>query len=203
MNTGNDDLATLMSRTALGDRAAFARVYELTHAHLFGLAQRMLVRRPLAEDVLQDAFVSIWKNASGYNPQMSQPMTWLIAIVRNRALDTIRAQGRRLDSVSTTLHDDDTDNPGVAEAVDEGADPLSLLSAATDTLQIRSCMDGLDAKMRQSLALAYYSGMSNSEVADHLSSPLGTVKTWIRKGLLQLKTCVESARNGVTSGVSK
>jgi RNA polymerase sigma-70 factor, ECF subfamily len=201
VNTGNDDLATLLSRTALGDRASFARIYELTHTHLFGLAQRMLVRRQWAEDVLQDAFISVWKNASGYNPQMSQPMTWLIAIVRNRALDALRAQGRRLDSVSTTVYDDqDAENPVVTDIADHEADPLTLLSSACDTQQIRGCMDSLDARVRQSLALAYYNGMSNSEVAAHLSSPLGSVKTWIRKGLMQLKACVESARGNPAAG---
>jgi RNA polymerase sigma-70 factor, ECF subfamily len=199
------ELAAQLARVALGDRAAFARVYELTNAHLFGLAQRILNNQALAEDVLQEAFVNVWKSAPSYNAAVSQPMTWLITIVRNRCLDVLRSNERKLDtqSLSGTENDDESTAADI-DLVDESAGPLDLLQNASDALQIRACMDTLDARVRQSLALAYYQGLSNSEVAEHLSSPLGSVKTWLRRGLQQLKRCVESATSaGNERGAAK
>jgi RNA polymerase sigma-70 factor, ECF subfamily len=190
--TRSDELSASLSRVALGDRAAFARVYELTNAHLFGLAQRMLGDRQWAEDVLQESFVNVWKNATSYNAAMSQPMTWLIAVVRNRCLDALRSQGRRIATTSATVDADGEDSQLEDDFADPAHGPVELLDAATDTLRVRSCMDTLDVRIRQSLALAYYLGMSNTEVATHLSSPLGSVKTWIRRGLQQLKNCIEA-----------
>jgi RNA polymerase sigma-70 factor, ECF subfamily len=201
LETPSETLSALLSRVALGDRAAFARVYDLTNAHLFGIAQRMLGNRQFAEDVLQEAFVSVWKNASSYNANLSQPMTWLIAIVRNRALDGLRARARRIEDVPSTIKFDESDTEDSSKQIDfadESNEPLALLSQASDALQIRVCMDALDARVRQSLALAYYQGLSNSEVATHLSSPLGSVKTWLRRGLQQLKICIDNATKRVS-----
>jgi RNA polymerase sigma factor (sigma-70 family) len=189
------ELAAQLARVALGDRAAFARVYELTNAHLFGLAQRILGNQALAEDVLQEAFVNVWKSAPSYNATVSQPMTWLIAIVRNRCVDVLRSSERKLDTQSLSRDEDDESMSVDIDLYDESPGPLDLLQNASDALQIRACMDTLDARIRQSLALAYYQGLSNSEVAEHLSSPLGSVKTWLRRGLQQLKSCVEAAMN--------
>jgi RNA polymerase sigma-70 factor, ECF subfamily len=189
----SEALAVQLLRVAHGDRAAFTRVYELTHAHLFGVAQRILSDRQWAEDVLQESFVSVWKNASGYSASVSQPMTWLISIVRNRCLDALRAHGRRVQSVSDSMtSQNDTEHAVVTDIEDESRGPLELLDEATEALRIRGCMKTLDARMRHALALAYYQGMSNSEVASHLGSPLGSVKTWLRRGLQQLKTCIET-----------
>jgi RNA polymerase sigma-70 factor, ECF subfamily len=191
--TRSDELCASLSRVALGDRAAFARVYELTSAHLFGVAQRMLGDRQWAEDVLQESFVNVWKNATSYNAALSQPMTWLIAIVRNRCLDALRSQGRRIATTSATVDVDREGSQLEDDFVDAVRGPVELLDEAIDALRVRACMDALDARIRQSLALAYYQGMSNTEVAAHLSSPLGSVKTWIRRGLQQLKRCLEAA----------
>jgi RNA polymerase sigma-70 factor, ECF subfamily len=189
----SEELSAQLARVALGDRAAFARVYEMTHAHLFSLAQRILSDRQWAEDVLQESFVNVWKNASGYNASVSQPMTWLISIVRNRCLDALRAQGRRVQLVSNSPEqNEESGDSRISDVADESASPLELLDAASDALHVRGCMDTLDARVRQSLALAYYQGMSNSEVAEHLGSPLGSVKTWLRRGLQQLRLCIES-----------
>jgi RNA polymerase sigma-70 factor, ECF subfamily len=189
----SDELAAQLLRVAQGDRAAFARVYELTHAHLFGVAQRILSDRQWAEDVLQESFVSVWKNASGYSASVSQPMTWLISIVRNRCLDALRSHGRRVQSASDSIDSQrEGDASATSEIADDSRSPLELLDEASDALRVRACMQALDARIRQALALAYYQGMSNSEVASHLCSPLGSVKTWLRRGLQQLRTCIES-----------
>ncbi len=193
-------LQQLIERTAQGDHACFAQVYSRTQAHLFGVALRMLGREQAAEDVLQEAFVSIWKNAGSYrshiNGQPVQPMTWLMAIVRNKSLDALRQRTRRAES---QLPDDDAlddtldDQPGTASA----PSALDLLGEATRALHIEACLGGLDGSHRQSLALAYYQGLSHSEVAQQMGAPLGSVKAWIRRGLDKLKTCL--AARGVAA----
>lgn len=178
----------LLVRTAAGDHAAFALVYERTHAHLFGVAMRMLGREHAAEDVLQEAFVSIWKNAASYRTRIEgqevQPMTWLIAIVRNKSLDTLRARTRRGES---ELPDEDDGDEGA-----RSPSALDLFDDAARALRIEGCIQGLEGTHRQSLALAYYQGLSHSEVAEHMSAPLGSVKAWIRRGLQRLKSCLEA-----------
>lgn len=178
-----------LSRTALGDRAAFQRVYRATSAHLFGVALRILNRRDLAEDALQEAFVNVWHSAGSYQAATSQPMTWLIAIVRNKALDFLRASLRQAaDSLDTT---DDDESP--REIADQGPTPMELLMQSAESLRIRGCMEQLDATHRQSLALAFYQGLSHSEVAEQMRAPLGSVKAWVRRGLERLKRCLEGA----------
>jgi len=190
MNPDSTRLQDLLALTARGDHGAFAELYERTHAHLFGVALRMLGGEHAAEDVLQEAFVSVWRSAALYHPRVQgqeiQPMTWLIAIVRNKALDALRLRARRKES----------ELPDVEEAAEESSQSgpsssaLELLQQATAALQIQECMNALDGSHRQSLALAYYQGLSHSEVAQHMGAPLGSVKAWIRRGLEKLKTCL-------------
>jgi RNA polymerase sigma-70 factor (ECF subfamily) len=189
METDGPTLQDLIARTARGDHTAFATVYERTHAHLFGLALRMLGREQAAEDALQEAFVSVWKSAGLYQSRVGgeevQPMTWLIAIVRNKALDALRVRARRKE---TELPDADA----LEHAPLQGTAPsaLELLAQASRALQIEGCLNGLDGSHRQSLALAYYQGLSHSEVAAQMGAPLGSVKAWIRRGLERLKACL-------------
>jgi len=185
-------LQDLLSLTAAGDHAAFAEVYRRTHAHLFGLALRMLGREQAAEDALQDAFVSVWRNARTYRPQVEgqevQPMTWLIAIVRNKALDVLRAR-KRQGEVVLEGDEDPEGRPGAPSA-------LELLQQAATQMRIVDCLAHLEGTHRQSLALAYYHGLSHSEVAARMGAPLGTVKAWVRRGLDKLKSCL-AASEGV------
>jgi len=184
MQPDTPSLQQLLAQTARGDHAAFAAVYERTHAHLFGVALRMLRREQAAEDVLQEAFVSVWKSAAQYRPsvggQEMQPMTWLIAIVRNKALDALRSRARR----------NETELPEGADDASAGPSALDLLAQSTRALRIEGCLNGLDGSHRQSLALAYYQGLSHSEVAAQMGAPLGSVKAWIRRGLEKLKACL-------------
>ena len=194
MTTASASLEELIARSARGDHDAFAQVYERTHAHLFGVALRMLGREHAAEDVLQEAFVSVWKSASLYRSSIGgaeiQPMTWLIAIVRNKALDALRSRARRRE---TPLPGAGEPEDGAEEAVqDGGPSALELLAQASRALQIEGCLGGLDGSYRQSLALAYYQGLSHSEVAAQMGAPLGSVKAWIRRGLEKLKACLQS-----------
>ncbi|WP_286546665.1 RNA polymerase sigma factor [Variovorax fucosicus] len=191
------DLKDLIAETARGDHASFAQIYDRTHQHLFGIAVRMLGSEHAAEEVVQEAYVSIWKNASSYRSSIDgleiQPITWLIAIVRNKALDALRSRKRRYVHEQPHQHTDgvevDADAPQDEETVPSA---LQLFAQALQALHIDHCMAALDGSFRQSLALAYYQGLSHTEVAAQLDAPLGSVKTWIRRGLDKLRTCLHA-----------
>lgn len=194
------NLQALIHAAAGGDHAAFAQVYQRTHVHLFGVAVRMLGQGQAAEDVLQEAYVSIWKNAGSYRSEVGgqaiQPMTWLIAIVRNKALDALRSRARRPESACNDTAEmaggeaEGGDATGAASAWASAPSALHLLEQATQALRIEGCMNALAGSYRQSLALAYYQGLSHSEVAAQMGAPLGSVKAWIRRGLERLKNCL-------------
>ncbi len=185
--TSNDDLAALLARVALRDRAAFEQVYRATCAHLLGIAFRVLKQRERAEEVLQESFMNVWHGAGGYRPAVASPMTWLINIVRNRAIDALRSG--KTERGSTIALDEEA----LQVAADERQQPPHLLDDSLTRLKIDGCMAGLGAQQRQALALAYYSGMVHTEVADALNAPLGTAKAWVRRGLDKLKGCLEAA----------
>lgn len=187
-------LAELLSRVALGDRAAFERLYRDTSPHLLGVILRIQTDRALAEDVLQEVYVNVWRSAQGFNPAMSQPTTWLGSIARNRAIDSLRrgqAAPQTVSSRSGGPEEEDTDM--LDDIASEAPGPLDLLAQASTAKALSTCMDTLSGDQRHSLALAYYQGLSHSEVADHLGQPLGTVKSWVRRGLQGLKNCLERA----------
>ena len=188
-------LADLLARTALGDRAAFAELYRRTSAHLFGVVLRINRDRAQAEDVLQEAFVNVWRAAGGFDAARAQPLTWLTSIARNRAIDSLRrlqAQPR----LQTASAEPDEEDSLLDRVADESPGPLELLDRAADARALRECMRRLGAAQRQSLALAFYDGLSHAEVAERLRQPLGTVKSWVRRALLMLKACLERAASG-------
>jgi RNA polymerase sigma-70 factor (ECF subfamily) len=184
--TAPGELQELLSRVALQDRAAFRRLYDATAPYLLGVALRIVRQRERAEEVLQDAFVNAWNRAGAYQAALSQPMTWLTAIVRNRALDELRGASR-----SRTESLDDDGERRAAEIADDGPNPLGLLEKAADALAVRDCLALIDGPQRQCLALAYYQGLSHSEVAQTLGAPIGSVKVWLRRGLERLKRCLD------------
>jgi RNA polymerase sigma factor (sigma-70 family) len=189
-------LAAALSRVALGDRAAFAQLYKLSSAQMFGVILRINADRAQAEDILQDCFVNIWRAAQSFDAARAQPMTWLTSIARNRAIDSLR---RRKTEVSTvSAHVDDEDDSGeqrdLLAAVPSGdAGPLELLQQAAETHELTHCIGRLSAEQQQCVALAYYQGLSHAEVAQHLVQPLGTVKSWVRRALMALKDCLGRA----------
>ena len=187
-------LQELLAATARGDHEAFAQVHERTHAHLFGVALRILGRHACAEDALQEAFVSIWRNAGTYrsnvNGQDIQPMTWLITIVRNKALDSLRSRARRGE---TGLEEEAGDEQGAG-----APSALDLFGAGREALRLHACLGALDGTHRQSLALAYWQGLTHTEVASQMGAPLGSVKSWIRRGLDKLRDGLQA--QGVERG---
>lgn len=189
------ELAQLLARSALGDRTAFRRVYDLSSGHLFAVILRIQRDRNLAEDLLQEVFVSAWKAAGSFDAQRAQPLTWLTHIARNKAIDSLRrAQAQPQTESMHRDDDDDADRPAAVERLaDEAPGPAALLERASDARQLGHCMQGLSAQQRQSVALAFFDGLSHAEVADQLRQPLGTVKSWVRRALATLKTCLERA----------
>ncbi len=181
-------LTTLLAKVALGDQAAFSALYRQTSSHLYGVAVRILREGAAAEEVLQEAFVSVWHHAGSYEAAKSQPLTWLSSIVRNRCLDQLRR--RELDTVTMTTDDDD----GKEFDLPSGdPTPVEMLLAGAAAQSVRDCVDALDAGQKQAIALAFYQGLSHAELADHLRQPLGTVKSWVRRGLERLKSCLDRA----------
>lgn len=187
------ELSQLLARAGLGDRAAFARLYERTSAHLFAVVLRIQRDRAMAEDLLQEIYVAVWKAAAGFDAARSQPLTWLTSIARNRAIDSLRRAQAQPQTVSTTRDEgDDDERPDAVESsADEGPGPLDLLGRASEARELGRCMEHLSAPQRQSVALAFFDGLSHAEVAEHLHEPLGTVKSWVRRALLTLKGCLE------------
>lgn len=188
----NEALAAALSRAALGDRAAFATVYRLASAHLFGVILRIQSDRTLAEDLLQDTFVNIWRAAGSFDAARAQPLTWLTSIARHRAIDSLRRTQTEPRTVSHVRLDaageDEVDL--FDDLPSDGPGPLDLLQQAADARSLGRCIGQLSGEQQQALALAFYQGHSHAEVAEHLSQPLGTVKSWLRRGLMALKDCL-------------
>lgn len=168
------------------DAAAFRLLYDATSPKLFGFALRILIKRELAEEVLQESFVSVWNNASTYQASLAAPMTWMTTIVRNKAFDLLRRTDHAVEI------DADTFDRNVMEAM-ESADPtpLEVLQLTADATMLAHCMTRLEGLQRQAIVLAFYHDLSHSEVAHHLTLPIGTVKTWIRRGLERLRLCLQ------------
>lgn len=169
---------------AEGSAEAFEALYKACAPLLFGIAQRIVRRRELAEEVLHDAFTRIWRAAERFDPLAEQPVAWMAAIVRNRALDLMASHD--VARVESTPDEAELDRLfDWAPAADDAVE------AARNSRWLRECLAGLRPVERQALVLAYDRGMSHSELAAHLAQPLGTVKTWVRRGLANLRSCVE------------
>ena len=189
-------LSAALSRVALGDRAAFAQLYQLSSAQLFGVILRINTDRAQAEDILQDCFVNIWRAAQSFDAARAQPLTWLTSIARNRAIDSLRRRKTEVSTISSHASDGDDDSDErdpLAAVPSTDAGPLELLQQAAQAQELTQCIGRLSAEQQQCVALAYYQGLSHAEVAQHLVQPLGTVKSWVRRALMALKDCLGQA----------
>jgi RNA polymerase sigma-70 factor (ECF subfamily) len=178
-----DVIGELMARCALRDQRAFAQLYRQTAAKLYGVALRILRREDWAEEVLQESYVNIWNHAQKYTAAKSAPLTWMTAIVRNRALDWLRRPHLEQGSDDYELL--------IETLPDDAQGPDALAGLGRDARALADCLNQLSANQRQSITLAYLHGLTHGELARHMREPLGTVKTWIRRGLEKLKTCIE------------
>jgi RNA polymerase sigma-70 factor (ECF subfamily) len=184
----NATLADLLARTALADQRAFAELYRRTSSHLYAVALRILREPAAAEEVLQEAFVSVWHHAGGYSTAKSQPQTWLTSIVRNRCLDRLRR--RDLDTVTLTR---DNEEETEIDLPAGGPSAIDLLIAGAEAHSVRACVETLEGGQKQAIAMAFFQGLTHAELARQLRQPLGTVKSWVRRGLERLKQCLEQA----------
>ena len=184
MKDASGELSVLLGACARRDRHAFERLYRATSPKLFGVALRILRREDWAEEVLQEAYVSIWNHAGGYAGGLSAPMTWMTSIVRNRCLDWLR---------KPRMEVSDAEGEIVDATPSDFEGPLALLERSADARAIAGCLKALEPKQRQTIVLAYFEGLSHSELAAHMREPLGTVKTWVRRGLMRLKDCLGPA----------
>lgn len=184
-------LRALLLATAGRDAHAFRVLYDATSAKLFGYALRILPKRELAEEALQEGFVAIWHHAASYNGQLAAPMTWMATVVRNKALDILRRGGTAADGDAIPFDGDFMD----AIPAGEGNDPADRLQMSSEARALARCMARLEGMQRQAVGLAFFHDLSHSDVARQLALPVGTVKTWIRRSLDKLKTCL--ARGGL------
>ena len=172
-NPEDERLVELLSLTAKGDRQAFGRLYDDTSAKLHGVALRLVKRRDLAEDAVQEAYLQIWYNAKVYRAERGAPIAWLVGIVRYRALDRLRHGGpdRAADPI---------DVPD--RWADPGPTPLEETLRSAEQRVLILCLGKLDERWRQCIILAFYEGFTHAELSNKLDTPLGTVKSWIRRG---------------------
>lgn len=176
-----ESLQRLLAACAQGDTGAFRVLYRATSATLYGIVKRLVRREDWAADVLQEGYWRIWRHAGEYNPARGAAMTWMISIVRHAALDRLRA-ARRQSAREELAEQIPEQNP---EQISEEA---SAFESARD---VRTCLKGLDPPARRAILLAYYYGFSHAELAEQMAAPLGTVKSWIRRGMSRLAACLE------------
>ncbi|MDI1272462.1 sigma-70 family RNA polymerase sigma factor [Polaromonas sp.] len=187
MNAESPDtqLIALIDRVALADESALRELYELTSSKLYGVAVRVVSNRSWAEDVLQEAFINIWRIAGDYKATLSPPMAWLCLIVRSRGLDFLRR--RNSDRADAVQELDDV----MSDTIEgDSANPMDTALAGEQAWALHQCLSQLGNKQREVVSLAYLRDLSHGELADQLKLPLGTVKTWIRRGLEQLRGCM-------------
>ena len=179
-----EEIEALIARCALGDRAAFGTLYDRTSAKLFGVALRVLGTRAEAEDALQDIFVKIWGNAGRYRANGLSPMTWLITIARNHAVDLRRRRA------GTERHAGGDSPQAVAEVPDSAPGPEAQAVAADERGRLVACLAELDSRRADAVRRAYLLGETYAELAERFSVPLNTMRTLLRRSLLKLRECM-------------
>jgi RNA polymerase sigma factor (sigma-70 family) len=173
------DLTALIEAVARRDRPAFKLMYEQTSARLYGIVLRIVRNRAVAEEVLQEVYLRVWEKASSYRPESGSPMSWMIAIARNRSIDVLRQRG------------DVEERTGDDNLIEQIADTSGVPDlAARDSLQF--CLKRLDELHRHCIILAYCGGYSRDELATRFERPVNTIKTWLHRGLASLRECLEA-----------
>ena len=173
-------LAEELAKCARGEQKALKQLYQRTSAKLFAVILRILKDKELSEDCLQQVYIKIWQASSSYNREIAAPMTWMNTIARNMALDYIRKRQR----------EPQLDNDALDIQMDPGASQEQMLSAGQDSQAIHRCLETLNDNQKRCLELSYFDGLTHQRLSEHLDVPIGTVKTWIRRGLMRLKECM-------------
>lgn len=177
-----DELSEALAGAGRGDRAAFRRVYEATSAKLMGVCLRILADRQLAEDVLQETYVTVWRKAETFDATRASPITWLVTIARNRSIDRLRsgAVSRRSTPIEAAL-----------DLADDARPADDLVAVRQDAARLNGCLQELDDRTSRAIRTAFFDGATYEQLAAAEGAPLGTMKSWIRRGLLKLRTCLE------------
>jgi len=182
VEANRSQLMAALARVASGDRGALLIVYQDTSAKLFGVCLRILNDKSEAEDVLQEVYLTVWRKAASFDPARASPITWLVAIARNRSIDRLRAGAgrRRMDPI---------------DAAEEVRDPapaaVELVEAAQQSSRLALCLEQLESRQSAAIRSAFLDGNTYEELAERMKVPLGTMKSWIRRGLLKLRDCLE------------
>jgi RNA polymerase sigma-70 factor (ECF subfamily) len=182
LDTNRSLIAAALARIRDGDQAALQTVYRLTCAKLFGVVLRILGERSEAEDVLQEVYVTVWRKAAEFEPARASPMTWLIAIARNRAIDRLRAS-RRIRTMEPI--------EAAAAIADAAPTADAVLTSAQGNARLYGCLETLAAHERAALRGAFFDGNTYEDLSERMKVPLGTMKSWIRRAMIKLKACLE------------
>lgn len=182
MADARERLDAAMISLAQGDRAALSTVYEMTSAKVFGTIVRIVRSRERSEDLLQEVYVKVWRKAATFDRAKGAPITWLCTIARNAALNDIRRVSRDSEISSEVL-------PEIEDSDIEPSD--DWLCNQEDSLALKKCLEELQPDHRRSIVLAYFEGYTQSEMAMRTDTPLGTIKSWIKRGLSGLRGCLD------------
>ncbi len=175
--SGAPQVTAYLAAIGGGDRAALKHLYAATSAKLFGIILRILSERSEAEDVLQEVYITVWRKAAEFDPSRASPITWLATIARNRAIDRLRARGSR---PTTTLD-------AAAEVVEPSLPADALIDAANDARRVTAALDRLDPRHAAIIRSAYFEGLTYEALADREKIPVGTLKSWVRRGLIRMR----------------
>jgi RNA polymerase sigma-70 factor (ECF subfamily) len=176
------ELVWLLAAVAKGDQAAFEQLYAATRAKLFGVVLRILRRHDLADEVLQETYLKVWRNAGQFDPRLSTPITWMVAIARNRAIDLVRRR------TETSIEEE----PEAMDVAAESPNPLARRELTEELTRLLACIGRLDAERQRLVLLAYYDGWSREQLAVKLDKPVNTIKTWLRRSLMEIRECLGS-----------
>jgi len=176
----SSELEGLLRAVSGGDRRAFAMLYDRTSAKLYGICLRLMGSEAEAQDVLQEAYVKIWSNAGRFDAAKASPITWLAVVARNKAIDRLRQRVPATDGIESA-----------AEVEDDTPSAFDLVGAQQDASRLADCLDELEEQPREAIRAAFLDGLSYPELAERDAVPLGTVKSWIRRGLQRLRGCLE------------
>jgi len=174
------ELVWLIAAVAKGDEAAFERLYTATRAKLYGVVLRILRRQDLAEEVVQETYVKIWSNAGQFNPGQSSPITWMASIARNRAIDIVR----KTSELSIEQE------PAAMDVAADSPDPLARREMTEELKRLLECVGQLEPDRQKLVLLAYYNGWSREQLASKFEAPVNTVKTWLRRSMMDIRKCL-------------
>jgi RNA polymerase sigma-70 factor, ECF subfamily len=175
-------LEALLAQVAMGDRAAFDALYRGTASRLFGICLRVLTQRSEAEDALQDVYTAVWRKAAQFDATRATAAAWLAMIARNKAIDRLRSLPVQQARASLEL---------AAEVEDPRASPVQQAQTSTDRAQLEHCLERLEPRRRSLIRAAFFDGLTYEELAVRIEAPLGSIKSWIRRGLVQLRECLD------------